>query len=220
MVKKILLAVLMVAGVSTMNAQENKFYTGGTLGFSWSKLKNDGVDMKGASFKIMPEIGYNLNKKIDLGVSFGYSRGYAAFGSIDFNDFKSIANTVAGTASDIASDDIAKLNSFRVTPYVRYNFYQTGKLKLFVEGSLGYVWVGTDSDALANRIGDDPSINLIEINIRPGISFDVTKKLSLIAKVGSFGFIHAKEKETELKINRFGLDVDSYNILLGMNYHF
>ena len=30
----------------------------------------------------------------------------------------------------------------------------------------------------------------------------------------------AKEKESDIKITRFGVNVDSYNILFGLNFHF
>ncbi|MBO7120399.1 MAG: outer membrane beta-barrel protein [Bacteroidaceae bacterium] len=218
--KRILLAVLLLAGVSAMQAQESKFYVGGTFGFTWSKVNMGGDDMSGASVKIMPEFGYNLNDKFALGVSLGYSRGYAAFGGIDFNDFKSLANTVLGTASDVASDDAAKLNSFRFAPYVRYTFWQPGKLKFFVEGSMGYVHVGVSGDQVDDQLGGEPALNVFELNIRPGLSFDVSKHFTLQAKVGSLGYIFGKEKQSEAKIHRFGFDVDTYNILLGMNYNF
>ena len=218
--KRIILTVLLLTGMSAMQAQESKFYVGGTLGFTWSKLKSDDTSTSGASVKVMPEVGYNLSDKWALGVSLGYSHGYAAFGGIDFNDLKSIANAVASTAADVASDGTAKLNSFRFAPYARYNFWQTGKLKFFLEGSLGYIHVGMTGDALEDRLGEDPVLNVVELNIRPGLSFDASKKITLVAKVGSLGFIHGKEKESGTKLNRFGFDMDTYNILLGMNYNF
>lgn len=218
--KRILLAVFLLTGMSAMQAQESKFYVGGTLGFTWSKMKTDDGSQSGASVKVMPEVGYNLSDKWAVGVSLGYSHGYAAFGGIDFNDLKSIANAVASTAADVANDGLAKLNSFRFAPYARYNFWQTGKLKFFLEGSLGYVHVGMTGDALEDRLGENPTLNVVELNIRPGLSFDASKKITLVAKVGSLGFIHGKEKESGTKLNRFGFDMDTYNILLGMNYNF
>ncbi|MBP5381272.1 MAG: porin family protein [Bacteroidaceae bacterium] len=238
MVKKILLAAILLAGVSVMNAQtkstakkttatkvsttsaeqDGKFYMGGTLGFTWSSMKpNGGAKSSGASFKINPELGYKLSKKVSVGLQVGYSHGYAAFGGIDFNDFKSIANAVISTAADIASDNNMKLNSMRVAPYVRYNFLQAGKFGMFVEGGIGYIYVKGDGNML---ILNDPKLNVIEVNIRPGISVQLAKNVDLVAKVGSLGFIHGKEKGTDVKITRFGLDVDTYNILFGLNYRF
>lgn len=221
--KKILLVALLLTGMSAMQAQESKFYAGGTLGLTWSKVSDDGGSQSGVSAKIMPEVGYNLNDKWSVGVALGYSHGYAAFGGIDFNDLKSIANTVASTAADVASDGVGagsvsiqgKLNSFRFAPYARYNFWETGKFKFFVEGSLGYIHVGLNRDS-----SSDMTLNVVELNIRPGFSFDASKKITLLAKVGSLGFIYGKEKESGTKISRVGFDMDSYNVLLGMNYNF
>ena len=233
--KRIILAAFLLMGMSLAQAQESKYYVGGTLGFTWSKIKTGGGSQSGASVKLMPEVGYHLDSKWSVGVGVGYSHGYAAFGGIDFNDIKSIGNAVASTAADVANDNAAKINSFRIAPYARYNFWQTGKLKFFLEGSIGYVHIGVKTgdggdfdDDFDFDYGDvpslgafgDPALNIIEFNIRPGLSYDASKKITLLAKVGSLGFIHGKEKQSGVKLNRFGFDMDTYNILLGMNYNF
>ena len=54
---------------------------------------------------------------------------------------------------------------------------------------------------------------MLEIALRPGISYELSDKISALAKLGSLGYMEAKEKDSDMKITRFGLDVDTYNLL-------
>ena len=192
-----------------MNAQ---VYVGGSLGFTSSKMSNGGHDQDGSSFKILPEIGYQLDPSLSIGLQVGYSHGYAAFGSLNVTDFKAIMNTAISTATDISEDD-TKLNSFTFAPYVRYNVLNFGKVNFFVEGSVGYTNIKTEG----NR---DYKVDALEIAIRPGVSFQLSDRINALAKLGSLGYMEAKEKESDQKITRFGLDADTYNLLLGINFLF
>lgn len=204
-----------------------KWSIGGTVGFTYSKMVDgDG----GVSVKIMPDVNYRLNKKLSLGLQLGYSHGYAAFGSLDVNDIASMANTIVSAAADIAGDNSMSLNSVRVAPYVRYDFYQIGKLGFFVEGALGYIYIATGDltiPAAARRAAagmgagiNSPAVHAFELNVRPGVFLRLNERFELMAKLGSFGYMFAKEKESETKIHRVGFDFSSFNMLLGMNYHF
>ena len=219
MKKKIFALVVMLVGI-TMGASA-QYYVGGSLGFTSSKLSTGGHDQDGSSFKLMPEIGYQLDQDISIGVQIGYSHGYAAFGSLTVTDIKAAMNTGISTMMDINEDDY-KLNSFTFAPYVRYTFARYGKVNLFFEGSVGYSNVKSDDtpNTNGNATGNEAKIDAVEIALRPGVSFQLSDKVSLLAKLGSVGFMQAKEKESDMKITRFGLDMDSYNILFGMNFHF
>ncbi len=194
----------------SMNAQ---VYVGGSLGFTSSSVK-DGDD--GTSFKILPELGYQLDENLSIGLQVGYSHGYAAFGSLTVTDFKAAMNTMISTYADINEDNM-KLNSFTFAPYVRYNVVNFGKANLFVEGSVGYSNIKTDSNP-ANH--NESKVDVLEIALRPGISYQLSDKISALAKLGSFGYMEAKEKDSDMKITRFGLDADTYNLMLGINFYF
>lgn len=219
MKKKIIALVALLACI-TMGASA-QVYVGGSLGFTSSKLSTGGHDQDGSSFKLLPEIGYQLDQDISIGVQIGYSHGYAAFGSLTVTDFKAAMNTGISTTMDIYEDDY-KLNSFTFAPYVRYTFARFGKVNLFFEGSVGYSNVKSDNTpgANGNATGNETKMDAIEIALRPGVSFQLSDNISLIAKLGSLGYMQAKEKESDMKITRFGLDMDTYNLLFGMNFHF
>lgn len=211
------LVALMACFTLGANAQ---FYAGGSVGFTSSKLSNNGHDEDGSSFKLMPEFGYKLDKDISIGVQIGYSHGYAAFGSLSVTDFKAAATNIISTYADISEDD-TKLNSFTFAPYVRYNVLNLGKANIFLEGAIGYISASTDGTPKVNgKAGNETKMELIDISVRPGISYQLNDCLSAVAKLGQLGYMTGKEKESDMKISRFGLELDSYNILLGLNFHF
>lgn len=216
--KKLLTLVAFMALTLGASAQ---YYVGGSVGFTSSKMDNGGADQDGSSFKLMPEIGYQLDKDMAIGVQLGYSSGYAAFGSLTVTDIKGMMNNAVSMMSDINNDDM-KLKSFTFAPYIRYTMMEVGKVSFFLEGAVGYTNITTDqTPAVGNHAaGGETKVNVIEVSVRPGLKLNLSDKVSAVAKLGSLGYISAKEDESDTKLTRFGLDVDSYNILLGFNFHF
>jgi hypothetical protein len=218
--RKKLIALVALLAMVTMGANA-QVYVGGSLGFTSSKMDNGGADQDGTSYKIMPEIGYQLDDMLSIGVQVGYSHGYASFGGITVTDFMSTLNTIGSAYVDINEDGM-KLNSFTFAPYIRYNVLELGGMaKLFVEGSVGYTNIKTDNaPKAAGYGGGEMKMDVLEIAVRPGIELALSDQISAIAKVGSLGYMQAKEKESDAKLTRFGLSCDSYNLLLGVNFKF
>ena len=169
--KKILMTMVAAFAAVSMQAQ---VYIGGSFAIeAWSSQKNAG-DKSETVFKIMPEIGYNLNDQWAIGTVVGYQ-----------NDKW---NGVDGLSE----------SAFTVAPYVRYTYTKVGKVSLFVDGGADFTsaskadWteisVGlkpglavslTDNLSFVSHIGflgwnqfnpdgDDNSINKI------GLDFDAT----------------------------------------------
>ena len=109
--KKILMTLVAVAMATTMNAQ---WFVGGSLGFGSSKVAGGSSE---STFKIVPEVGYNLNDKWAFGVSLGYQKGACDFGNFNFTQ---------GTQE-----------VFTVTPYARYSFLKWERLTVFCDGGFG-----------------------------------------------------------------------------------
>lgn len=216
MKKKIIALVALLACV-TMGASA-QVYVGGSLGFTSSKIDQGGHDQDGSSYKIIPEIGYQLDDDLAVGLQIGYAHGYASFGSLNVTDVKALMNTVVSTYADINEDDM-KLNSFTIAPYLRYNVLKFDRVKFFIEGGVGYTSIKTDQTP-AQAGGNEAKLNLLEISFRPGVSIDLSSNISLMAKIGSLGYMEAKEKESDQKLTRFGLDIDTYNLLFGLNFKF
>lgn len=237
--KKILvLLVVLLACVTTACAQ---FYVGGTLGFTSTKVEGQ----SGTSYKIIPDFGYQLNDNMSAGIQIGYSHGLAAFGSLTVTDIKQGLSSMISGAVDINNDQM-KLNSFTVSPYFRYNLVEFDKARLFVEAYVGYHNISAkvsaaamggnfdfddygdfddddfdfDDDDIDYGDSEKTTLNAFEVGIRPGISLQVSDKVDVVCKMGALGYVKAKEKESKMSISRFGLDFDTYNLLLGVNFHF
>lgn len=217
MKKKLFLLVSMMTLAMGVHAQ---FSVGGSIGFTSTKLSNGAADQDGTSYQIMPEIGYQLDENTTVGIQLGYAHGFAAFGSLSTTDFINTVTNAISMSADISEDDI-KMNSFSFAPFIRYNVLEIGRANIFVEGMVSYSSIKTDgSPAIGGLGGSKMTFNSFEVVARPGVSFQLSENLTALAKIGSLGYISAKEKESDMKITRYGLSADSYNLLLGLNFNF
>lgn len=113
--------------------------------------RNDKDDADETSFTIAPEIGYNLSEKWAIGAEFGYT---------------------------YAKDPSVKENTAFIAPYARYTYCETGIVRLFLDGGVGF----------ASTKFDDKRTNGYEIGIKPGVAIKLNDKFSLITKVGFLGY--------------------------------
>jgi opacity protein-like surface antigen len=134
--KKILMTLAAAFVAVSMSAQ---VYVGGT-----ANLNTHGSDSK--TYSIAPEIGYQLDNQLGVGIKLGY--GYT----------KNAPTPSTTTLS--------------VNPYLRYNFVEVGKVKVFVDGGI-YFATSKQKEADAN--------NMFGINVIPGISYNLTNKISIAA---------------------------------------
>lgn len=227
MKKVIAVAVAALMGISAF-AQVG-ITVGGSFGFTYSSIRKDGNNKRdGMSFKIVPEVGYQVLDKLTVGASLGYIHGYAALGSFNMNDFRSLANLAVGTASDLLlnKDSGQTMNALTFAPFARYTFLQTKWVDLFVEGgpsyNLVFVKKRTGYDENDKPIWDKNKAHIVEFAVRPGIALNLGDQFKISAKLGSLGWQAAilKDDGSTITLNRVGLDVDSFNILLGLSYAF
>ena len=140
--KKIMMTLAAVCVAATMNAQ---WYIGGGVGYTNNKISNGVVDQKTSTFKLLPEIGYNLDENWTVGAQLGYS---------------------------YSKDNGVKTNGFEVSPYLRRNIVKWEKVNLFCDLGLGYAYTKTgDVKVNAFSVGLYPGV---AVNLNEKISF-VTK---------------------------------------------
>lgn len=108
--KKIVLTLMVALMAMSASAQ---IYVGGSLGFTSGKgnIADFDNDTKTTTFKILPEIGYELSESWSIGTVIGY-------------EYKKV-------------DDL-KVNTFAVAPYARYSFFKSDLVRLFVDGGFGF----------------------------------------------------------------------------------
>lgn len=149
--KKILVFVFIVMATLSMNAQ---VYLGGTLGISQTKVDDD----KATTYKIMPEIGYNISDQWAVGATFGYQKGNLSY----------------------AGKVLVDAKVFQFAPYARFTFFRSDLINLFVDGTVGYANVKIDDL--------DGSADAFEIALKPGLAVNLSKNFSIVAKYGFLGY--------------------------------
>lgn len=105
----------MVMAMISMAASA-QWYAGGSLGVM--SVKPIGGGDSETVYKVVPEVGYNLNDEWAVGVKLGYQKGLCSFES-------SYGQNV-------------DTEVFQVSPYARYSFFDSDPIKLFVDGCIGF----------------------------------------------------------------------------------
>ena len=110
--KKFMMLIVSLAAAMNLNAQ---VYVGGSVGFGSVEAGGGGSE---STYKIVPEIGYNLNSEWAVGVGLGYQKGVCNFGNLNFTP--------------------SKTEVFVVNPYIRYTFLNSNMVNVFFDGGLGF----------------------------------------------------------------------------------
>jgi len=186
--KKILLTALVAVASLAANAQ---VWIGGEVGFNAAKTSLDGQKLgTAARFNLLPEIGYTINDKFDIALTIGLSHangnGDMWVGSANYDD-------VAGVYDDF------NRNAFTLNPYVRYKFAKTGNFTFFVDGGFSYTRI--------HYSHVDDNGNQWALGFKPGIAYNLTDKVSLVAHVGDLGY--AFYKKGDYKSNAFDMGISN-----------
>ena len=183
--KKIFAVALVAMMTMTVNAQ---VYVGGGVGLQSSSYDGNSETF----FKLMPEIGYNLNEDWAVGITVGYGESKTTIKE----------GNVKATA---------KVKSFEIAPYARYTFAKFDKVNLFVDGTVDYLH--TDNAGDKN--------NTFSIGLKPGVAVNLNDKLSFVAHAGFLGYQNSKDDYEGAKAaNTFGFDLDGSNLSFGVYYNF
>lgn len=226
-------ALMMLIGTKA-NAQ---LYFGGSVAFStttWNDGQNQANSItSGTSFKFMPEVGFRINDRMAVGGTVGYMHGLAALGSLNPNDYKGMLLARAGMRGDQLSATNAngqnvggqRVDGIRFAPYFRFSIVNSRRFDLFVDGVIGYSSISTQNLNAQNAWVEGPKYGLLEFGARPGFLVKFDGHFSIMAHIGSLGYqnisttrINPDNSRTTSTIGRFGLDVDSANIMLGFIY--
>ena len=138
------------------------------------------------SFKVAPEVGYNFNERWALGAELAYGHEYA--------------NKVS-------------VNSFDFAPYIRFSYYKSGIVRLFLDGTAS---IGFD------KVKDGDTSKRGQVGLRPGIAVKLNDHFSFIAKYGFLGYrrnMDYDEDYAPIK-HSFGLNLTSEDLSIGFHYAF
>lgn len=163
-------------------------FVGGTAGIA--NTGGEGLSDK-TTFKILPEVGYNINKNWAVGTVLGYEDG---------------SFSMLGRSSSLAG----YVKAFEIAPYARYTFVRSKLVNLFVDGGFGFA-AGSASnvDFTAFRVG-----------FQPGLAVNLNKNFSLVTKVGFLGYEAVNPEGDHNNTHAFGFNVNGNNIQFGLYYNF
>ena len=192
--KKMILAALVAVASLSANAQ---VWVGGEVGFSAGKTTNNGTKLgAGADFNLIPEIGYTLNDKFDIAVAIGIAHNNG--------NGKAYAGTEGYDVYVGALDDVNR-NAFTLNPYVRYKFANAGDFTFFVDGGFSYTMI--------HYSGNDDNANQWGLGFKPGIAYNISDKVSLVAHIGRLDYNFFKQGD--IKNNEFNMGVSGNNLTFG-----
>lgn len=88
-------------------------------------------------------------------------------------------------------------------PYARLSFFYTGPVRLFVEGGFSLY---------SSKTGDADRKNTLSAGLKPGIALDLSDRISLVAKLGFFGYRQYSEDDVtyEFTLGGNGLSFGAY----------
>ncbi len=142
-------------------------------------------DVETTTFQVLPEIGYTLNDSWDLAIALGE----------DYSKVK----------------DHDALSSFVVNPYARYTFAKTGNVSFFLNMGFSIKTGDFYSANLGKTYADETEWG---IGIAPGVKFDASDKVSLVATLGGLGYTAADDDHA------FGFNANGNALQFGVQYHF
>ena len=183
--KKVLMTLAVAFVAVAVNAQ---VYVGGNVGIASSKSGNgDNV----TTYKVLPEVGYNINKDWAVGTTLGWGKGTPV--------------TIEGESH----------NYFTVQPYARYTFVHSKYVNVFVDGGFGYTHYNHAHLPLGT-----PSVNEWSVGLKPGVAVNLNQKLSFVAHVGFAGWKSVKAEGANDDSHVWGVDLDGNNVTFGVYYNF
>lgn len=219
--KKVLLALAAAAGLMlTAQTASAQFFIGGSLGITTTTMRDteDGTTQSGFSFKISPEAGYMFTDRMGAGGTITFQSGFPYIGSFNINDLKGLISAGLGVESDLGTGRGEARNrvlGFNFAPYFRYVLIDTRRFSLFADAVLGYGSYTMQTNA-GNGWRDASKIGLLQVLARPGFSMKLDPHFSVVGHIGSFGLQNMSSEG--MTMTRFGLDMDSYNLSLGVIY--
>jgi opacity protein-like surface antigen len=193
------LAVAMMALTMGAQAQENnnsKWVAGGTGHLSFNTDKTAGVEsLKSTDMRIEPFVGYNINDRWRVGLTFGYL----------FNHTKELDATTGNLI------DLGNKNGYRVGPYVHYNLIHYKRWIFFLEAEALFTYypkymAANISGSMPPAPGTTPPTydvkrTSFDLTLKPGLTFVLNEHVNIDFNLNLLGFVYRNYKETRLDTN-------------------
>lgn len=150
-----------------------------------------------AQFWAGGQVGFNTSKTTIDGNELDKANTFTLIPEIGYklNDNWDIA--VAIGYAHQSGKGMSSVNGLAINPYARYTFAKCGDVSFFADG--GFIY------AFRHESGVEDNTNTWGIAIKPGLSYAISEKISLVAHVGNLGWSFAKQGD--VKTNEFDINV-------------
>ena len=213
---------------STPFVKKGSWMAGGTLRYSqhindnYSFLVINGIDSKGYSISLNPELLYMFKDNMGVGLRFSYDRNMLDLQSADLS-FSEIS--------------MSARNCYRIqhcySGYLVYRAYiplaSAKRLALYADLMLGGSFSqGKDFNAGGSSVvGSYSQKYSVELAVNPGIAVFLTERLSLEMNVGIFGAsyiwadqVHNQASQGNSDATSVGFMLNLLSLGVGMSYYF
>jgi hypothetical protein len=102
-------------------------------------------------------------------------------------------------------NDKTTTKTVEFSPYARFSFYRSELVHLFVEGGF---------TAYSSKVGSADAETTFSMGFRPGVSLDLSRNVSLVAKFGFLGYRDYGDEDA------YGFLLDGNGLSFGVFYSF
>jgi outer membrane protein len=188
--RELLLIVLFSFFYVGLRAQ---IFVGGNVGFNTSNNEmNNGTTTtaksSGYEFDLSPNAGKFISEKFAIGIELNIS----------------LSGSKSGTVTEIKS----KSSSIGVSPFLRYYAIKWNKFSVYGQGNVGLNFSKSSTET-GGRTTDGPKTTLSYLNISPGLSYDISEKISLETSLDflSLGYYFSTTKQGTTDQKGSGLSI-------------
>lgn len=159
-----------------LNAQ---VFVGGSAGFNTSNNNDAGTTPRKSSsynLNLRPNVGKFLSEKLAIGLALDIS--------------------LSGSKTDGNPETITNSSGIGVNPFLRYYAVTWNKFSIYGQGNIGMEF-SNSSVKSGGTTNDGPKQTRTYLNIFPGLSYDISEKLSLetALHILNFGYSYITSKE-------------------------
>lgn len=190
-------AVLTVGLSANAQTEKGKIMLGGQVGYDYSKVKD--ADENSNSLTIAPSIGYFVGNNVAVGLGLGYQ----------YEENSALASSLFNST---------KINAFQVAPFARM-YKGDGDFKFFGQLSVPMAW--GEGKAGDKTIG---KLETYGVALAPGFAYFPTSKIGVELSVRGLYFesntLKPEGSNTNVTVNNFGLNADSFAPKIGVQFYF
>ncbi len=136
-----------------------KYWVGGTIGFSQTDMYNTPSTAYLSSINVLPEFGYKFNDRWAAGIQLGFAQAKI----------------------DATSSSYGSMQTFTVAPFARYTWFNWRALSLFADGGIGFSSADGALSADGSKIDYGRVINC-GLFVNPGFSVRLGRRVALVGR--------------------------------------